>query len=50
MHGNTFEWCREWYCFRLPGGTDPDLHDASVSATRNEDGEHVPRAQKWLLA
>jgi formylglycine-generating enzyme required for sulfatase activity len=49
MHGNTFEWCRDWYHARLPGGVDPDLHDARPTAQRNRDGtgSRVRRGGAW---
>jgi formylglycine-generating enzyme len=49
MHGNTFEWCRDWYHARLPGGTDPDLYAAKGTAARSEHGDisRVRRGGCW---
>src|SRR5262245_6123872 len=40
MHGNIVEWCRDWFHAKLPGGTDPDLHDAKATAAKNRDGTY----------
>ncbi|MBL1150786.1 MAG: formylglycine-generating enzyme family protein [Armatimonadetes bacterium] len=49
MHGNIFEWCRDWYHARLPGGADPDLYDADETAQRSEHGDisRVRRGGCW---
>jgi formylglycine-generating enzyme required for sulfatase activity len=49
MHGNTFEWCRDWYRRQLPGGMDPDLYLDRESATRSEHGDRsrVRRGGCW---
>lgn len=49
MHGNTFEWCRDWYHGRLPGGVDPDLYAARDTAQRSEHGtiSRVRRGGCW---
>jgi formylglycine-generating enzyme len=39
MHGNIVEWCRDWFHARLPGGADPDLHDAMATAAKNRTGD-----------
>jgi sulfatase modifying factor 1 len=48
MHGNVWEWCRDYYHARLPGGTDPDLH--AVKGLANRDGTHsrVRRGGAWI--
>jgi formylglycine-generating enzyme required for sulfatase activity len=47
MHGNSFEWCRDWFHSALPGGEDPDLY--SVRGAPNRDGtfSRVRRGGSW---
>jgi sulfatase modifying factor 1 len=49
MHGNTFEWCRDWYHSGLPGGVDPDLYSALATAALNRTGDRsrVRRGGAW---
>jgi len=48
MHGNVWEWCRDWYHSTLPGGTDPDL--STVKGDMNRDGTYsrVRRGGAWI--
>jgi sulfatase modifying factor 1 len=47
MHGSEFEWCRDWYHARLPGGVDPDL--SGIKGEPNRDGTYsrVRRGGAW---
>ena len=47
MHGNTFEWCRDWYHPKLPGGVDPDLHGARGVPNRDGSYSRVRRGGAW---
>jgi sulfatase modifying factor 1 len=48
MHGNVWEWCRDYYHAQLPGGTDPDLSDRP--GVQNGDGTYsrVRRGGAWI--
>jgi formylglycine-generating enzyme required for sulfatase activity len=47
MLGNIFEWCRDWYHARLPGGVDPDIY--TEKGVQNRDGTYsrVRRGGAW---
>lgn len=47
MHGNTFEWCRDWYHARLPGGADPDLRELRGAPNRDGTYSRVRRGGAW---
>ncbi len=49
MHGNIYEWCRDWFHANLPGGVDPDLYAARATAQLNRTGDatRVRRGGCW---
>jgi formylglycine-generating enzyme required for sulfatase activity len=46
MHGNVFEWCRDWYRARLPGGVDPFV-DRPGEPNRDGTYSRVRRGGAW---
>jgi formylglycine-generating enzyme required for sulfatase activity len=49
VHGNVFEWCRDWDHGFLVGGKDPDLYNAKSTAlaARNGAKSRVRRGGCW---
>jgi len=48
MHGNVFEWCRDWYHQKLPGGADPDLSSKKGAPNRDGTFSRVRRGGAWV--
>jgi formylglycine-generating enzyme len=47
MHGNVYEWCRDWYHRQLPGGADPDLSSREGAPNRDVTYSRVRRGGAW---
>jgi formylglycine-generating enzyme required for sulfatase activity len=48
MHGNVWEWCRDYYHAHLPGGIDPDLYDVQGAMNRDGTYSRVRRGGAWI--
>jgi formylglycine-generating enzyme required for sulfatase activity len=48
MHGNVWEWCRDYYHSQLPGGTDPDLSASKGLPNRDGTYSRVRRGGAWV--
>jgi formylglycine-generating enzyme required for sulfatase activity len=49
MHGNVWEWCRDVYTWKLPGGRDPEVVKANPDEKLPKDPYRVIRGGLWLV-
>jgi formylglycine-generating enzyme required for sulfatase activity len=48
MHGNEFEWCRDWFHRPITGGIDPDLSERPSTPNRDGTVSRVRRGGAWM--
>lgn len=48
MHGNEWEWCRDYFHYNLPGGVDPDRYAVPGRVNRDGTSSRVRRGGAWV--
>jgi formylglycine-generating enzyme len=47
MHGNQWEWCRDWFHRQILGGVDPDRREEKGTPNRDGSWSRVRRGGAW---
>ncbi|MEO7413574.1 MAG: formylglycine-generating enzyme family protein [Opitutaceae bacterium] len=47
MHGNQWEWCRDWFHRQILGGVDPDRREEKGTSNRDGSSSRVRRGGAW---
>lgn len=47
MHGNQWEWCRDWFHRQILGGVDPDRREEKGAVNRDGSSSRVRRGGAW---
>lgn len=47
MHGNQWEWCRDWFHGQILGGVDPDRREEKGTSNRDRSFSRVRRGGAW---
>jgi formylglycine-generating enzyme required for sulfatase activity len=47
MHGNQWEWCRDYFHWQILGGVDPDRREEKGNRNRDGTSSRVRRGGAW---